>query len=834
MPQTNKKPVNGKKTQTKNKNGTNWGKETLHGAKIVGRVTGKVITYILNALMTILLIGLITGTVVGIAFIVYINNYIDVDMSNFEALSESQNMTTKVYYMNYEDREGRVGTPVEIEDQQLFSNENRTWVSYDEMPTHLVEAFVSIEDERFWTHDGVDWKRTLGATYSMFTGSDHYGGSTITQQLIKNITQENEVTVQRKVKEIISALELEKTINSKEKIIEMYLNTIYLSEHCYGVQAAATAYFNKDVSELTLVECAALASIPKFPTKYDPYLNPDENDKRRDTVLMKMHELEKITDAEYQEALDAELVINEKIQQATQSATTSWYTDAVIEDAVDLLMQKYGWSKQIATQKVYTGGYHIYTVMDPFVQNTLDEYFKNPDNFAKINNGVQPEASMVIIDPDTGDILGIAGGRGEKTSSRVLNYATQTTRSPGSSMKPVAVYGPALESGVITYSTVYKDSYFNTKSKWPVNYPASYEGNITVNEAVRESKNTVAVKVLNDLGLENSYTFVHDKLGMHSVIYERTTSSGEIISDLNLSALGLGGMNYGVTVREITSAYQVFANKGIYSGNRTIIKILDNEGNVIIDNSGADSIVMSEQNASIMTRLMQNVVTSGTASKMTLDAKINVAGKTGTTSSDNDRWFIGYTPYYLGGVWFGYAMPMALTGFSETASPALLVWDDIMTLLHQPVFDSVSAGNEKLDKFELADGIVSCTVCKRSGLLMTKKCTGNGETGYFTTSTVPKKYCTYHKDEDDDSSNTSTKKPDTSTSDTTKPATDTTTKDTTTIPIIIDDPADDPVDTTTDPPVDSADPPVVDSSDEISSNDTSNEDTSADTTITIG
>ena len=828
MPQNKKNPVNGKKT--KNKNGTDWGKETLHGAKIVGFVTGKAITYILNIVMTLLLIGLITGTVVGIAFIVYINNYIDVDMSNFEALAESQNMTTKLYYMQYEDRSNRVGTPVEMEDQQLFSNENRMWVSYDEMPTHLVEAFVSIEDERFWTHDGVDWKRTLGATYSMFTGSDHYGGSTITQQLIKNITQENEVTVQRKVKEIISALELEKTINSKEKIIEMYLNTIYLSEHCYGVQAAATAYFGKDVSELTLVECAALASIPKFPTKYDPYLNPEENDKRRDTVLMKMHELEKITDAEYQEALNAELVINEKIKQASQSATTSWYTDAVIEDAIDLLMQKYGWSEQIATQKVYTGGYHIYTVMDPFVQNTLDEYFKNPDNFAKINNGVQPEASMVIIDPDTGDILGIAGGRGEKTSSRVLNYATQTTRSPGSSIKPVAVYGPALESGLITYSTVYKDSYFN--KKWPVNYPAVYEGNITINEAIRESKNTVAVKVLNDLGLENSYRFVHDQLGMHSVIYERTTSSGEIITDLNLSALALGGMNYGVTVRELTSAYQVFANKGIYSGNRTIVKILDNAGNVIIDNSGTDSIVMSEQNASIMTRLLQNVVTSGTASKMTLDSKVNVAGKTGTTSSDNDRWFVGYSPYYLGGVWFGYSMPMALTGFSETAPPSLLIWDDIMEILHQPIFDSVNAGNEKLEKFELADGIVSCTVCKRSGLLMTKQCTGNGETGYFTKSTVPKKYCTYHKDENDDSSVTSTKKPETTKVDTTKPATDSTTTDTTTIPIIIDDPVDTDtivVDPPVTEPVESITPPVVDSTDN-----TSSEDTSEDTTITIG
>lgn len=824
MPQNNKAP-NTKKAPQKKKQGTDWGKETANSFKIIGFVTGKVITYILNVLMTILLIGLITGTIVGIAFIVYINNYIEVDMSNFEVLSQSQNMTTKVYYMDYTDRENRVGTPVEIEDQQLFSNENRTWVSYDEMPSYLVEAFVSIEDERFWTHAGVDWKRTLGATYSMFTGSDHYGGSTITQQLIKNITGENDVTVQRKVREIISALELEKTINSKEKIIEMYLNTIYLSEHCYGVQAAATAYFGKDVSELTLVECAALAAIPKYPTKYDPYLNPDENKTRRDTVLFKMNELEKITDEEYNEALNTELVINEKIKQATQSATTSWYTDAVIEDAVELLSEKYGWTEQIATQKVYTGGYHIYTVMDPRIQNILDEYFKNPDNFAKINNGVQPEASMVIIDPDTGDILGIAGGRGEKTSSRVLNYATQTTRSPGSSIKPVAVYGPALESGLITYSTVYQDK--PIQKKWPVNYPAGYEGPVTINRAITVSKNTIAVRVLNDLGLENSYRFVHDQLGMKSVIYELTTSSGQVLTDLNLSALGLGGMNYGVTLREITSAYQVFANKGIYSGNRTIVKILDNEGNVIIDNSGADSIVMSEQNASIMTRMMQNVVSHGTASKMSVDKYVNVAGKTGTTSSDNDRWFIGYTPYYLGGVWFGYAMPMALNGFSETASPALLIWDDIMELVHQPIFDSVNNGEQKIEKFELADGIVSATVCKKSGLLMTKACTGNGEVGYFTTSTVPKKYCTYHDKEDDDSSESTTKKPDTSASDSTSDSTTESISETTTNPIVID-PVDPGTEDTTAPDITETTPPVSDDTSDTSPPDTE------DTNISIG
>ena len=724
----------------KTNNKTDWGKETRKSAALAGKVTGKILTYILNALMTILLIGLITGTIVGIVFVVYINNYIKVDMSGFADLTTEQSMTTRIYYMDYQDRAARIGTPVEIEDQQLFSNENRTWVSYSEIPENLIKAFVSIEDERFYEHNGVDWKRTIGATLSFVTGTGSYGGSTITQQLIKNITGEDDVTIQRKIKEIFSALELEKLL-SKEEILEMYLNTIYLSEHCYGIQAAATAYFGKDVCDLSLVECAALAAIPKYPTKYDPYLNPENNYKRRRDVLYKMHELERISDSEYEQALDAELVINDKIETATKSATTSWYTDAVIEDAIELLTES-GMPEALASKKIYTGGYQIWTVMDPEVQGVLDDYFRNDANFAKINDGVQPEASMVIIDPETGDILGIAGGRGEKTSSRVLNFATQTTRSPGSSIKPVAVYGPALEYGIINYSSIIEDS--PVKGKCPVNYPAGYRGPTTINDAVTRSVNTVAVKVLQKLGLENSYDFAHNKLGMESIIYSTKLSNGTELSDLNLSALGLGGMNYGVTVREITSAYQVFVNKGVYSGNRTIIKILDSQGNVIIDNSGSSEIVMSEQNADIMTRMLENVVDYGTASKMTLKSKVDVAGKTGTTSSDNDRWFIGYTPYYLGGVWFGYEMPMSLTGFSETKSPALMVWDDVMTILNDKINEKINNGLMEKKSFERASGVISAKVCSKSGLLMTPGCEGHGTVGYFTSSSIPKKYCEIH------------------------------------------------------------------------------------------
>ncbi len=728
---------------------TDWNKEIKNSGGIALRVTGKVFTYILNTVMTLLLIGLITGTIVGIAFGFYIKNYIDVDMSDFELLAVDQSMTTRLYYMDYTDRENRVGTPVEIEDQQLFSTENRTWVSYEEMPQNLVEAFISIEDERFWQHDGVDWKRTFGATFYYVTGRASYGGSTITQQLIKNVTGENDFSIQRKIKEIMSALELEKTME-KDDIIEMYLNTIYLSQHSYGVQAASQTYFNKDVSDLTLVECAALAAIPKFPYKYDPYANPDKNNERRDDVLWKMEDLGKITEEEYNEAINAELVLSEDVKSSNVSSTTSWYTDAVIDECISLLVEHLGVQEPVAQQMVYTGGLRIYTVMDPTIQDKMEAYFENEDNFPKINEGVQPEASMVVIDPATGDVLGLVGGRGVKSSSRLLNYATQTTRSPGSSIKPVAVYAPALEYGLINYGTVYDDS--PVSRNWPVNYPNRYEGEVTINYAIQVSKNTIAVKVLNDLGFDASYEFVHDKLGMTSVIDEYTTASGKVLTDKNPSALALGGMNFGVTLKELTAAYQIFPNEGVFNGSRTVVKILDSAGNVLVDNSGTSEQVISASNAFIMTTMMENVVDYGTASKLTLKNRVDVAGKTGTTSDDFDRWFVGYTPYYLGGVWFGYSTPMSLNGFSETRSPALQIWDNVMAELHQPIFDDYNSGYSDLDSFESNTNVKRVWICSISGRLATEACGDDSVVAYYSPDRIPGSYCTYHEEEEEETS----------------------------------------------------------------------------------
>lgn len=739
----------------------------------------RVLSSIAIVLLTILLIGFITGTIVVGAFAIYIKNYIDPVIDDFDTISTDQKLSSKIYYMNYTDRENRTGEAVEIEGEALYGSENRIWVSFTEMPTYLYEAFISIEDERFWTHNGVDWKRTLGATYYFFTGGDNYGGSTLTQQLIKNITQEKDIRIQRKLQEIMRALYLDKT-KDKTEILELYLNTIYLSQGCYGVQAAANTYFGKDVSELTLVECAALASITQAPTKWDPIQNPENNEFRRKTVLDKMYELGKITYSEYQEARNADLVLAKNNTPNGDSATTdtdeynTWYTDAVINDIVDRLVEEKGYPENLAFNMIYSGGLKIYTVMDPDIQAALDGVYVNDTEVFQDNRlpGVfKPESSMVIIHPTTGDVLGIAGGRGEKQGNLILNYATMTTRSPGSSIKPVTVYAPALEAGVITYGKVYDDvpvnfdtgkytdnggsvTYFypetgqtiTRNTGWPGNLPTVYDGKTNINYAIQVSKNTIAVRVLQDLTCEVAFDFAKNKLQMHSLIEKLQLSNGEWVSDKGLAALALGEMNYGVTNLEITAAYSMFTNKGKYNEPRLYTKVVDSDDNIILDDGCESSVVLSETNASIMTRMLKNVVDYGTATSISLRQRVNVAGKTGTTNADHDRWFIGYTPYLIGGVWYGYAEPDSLSRVN--GNPAANIWNKVMTIAHEKYFTEAAETGTPIKTFTYSNEVAR-TVCRDSGKLLTSVCGkdprgGRGMVAYYAPGTEPTSYCDCH------------------------------------------------------------------------------------------
>ena len=699
--------------------------------KATGVAVKKTLQWILNILLTLLLIGTVTGVIVGATFFNYVQDYLVEEDYDIENLKGNLNQTTKIFYIDEE------GNNVEIEDQRIYGSENRSWVSYKNMPKTLIDAFVAIEDERYWDHKGVDWKRTFGAVLEFAGGNDSYGGSTITQQLIKNITQEKDTTIQRKVKEIFRALSLTEK-RSKEEVLEMYLNTIHLSKQNYGVQAAANYYFGKDVSELNLVECAALAAIPKSPTKYDPVRNPQYNAERRALVLDKMLECKWITQEECDKAKASELEINVTVLDGTVTKSNSYFKDALIEQIIADLYEEYGYSREIASNIIYSGGLEIYSTMDPEIQGIMEEVFSDPETFQKVSDGIQPEAAMVVIDPYTGDVKGIVGGR-EKTGDRDLNRATQSKRQIGSSIKPLTVYAPAMDLGLINYSTIIDDTpveYVEDLERyWPKNQPNKFDGLITINRAVEVSKNTTAVKVLEQLTPEYSYNFAKNKLHLNSLV----------TSDKDVAPLAMGGLTHGLTVLEVAAAYSIFPNEGTYSTPRLYTKVLRSDGTVLLQKNIEQEYAISPDTATVMTKILQNVVTNGTAAGITLDNKINVAGKTGSTNDDKDRYFAGFTPYYVGACWFGYDTPKYLGKFYS--NPAMLAWEKVMDKIHQEYFNDTANGKE-LKKFDYSK-LQQQAICLDSGVLPGENCEhdlrGNRiSVGWFTKNQLPKNTCSTH------------------------------------------------------------------------------------------
>ena len=704
-------------------------------AKAIGKFFLKTLVYTFNVIMTVILICFIAGIITGSAFLWYVNNYIETEIDETIFDIVDVDTVTKIYYTDYTDRENRIGYDVELVDQRIYGDTNSIYVKYADIPQNLVSAFVAIEDERFWTNQGVDWKRTIAAVGNFFfPGEDRFGGSSITQQLIKNVTGEDGYTIQRKVQEIFWALDLEKK-KSKQEILELYLNEIYFSQNCWGVQSAAYTYFGKDVDDLTLLEAACLAAIPNSPTKYDPIINPDDNKFRRNLVLDQMKKLHMITDEEYTENYDKDIELN--IQRTSEVTNiNTWYTDMVIDDVIDDLVAEYGYTRQYASKLIYSGGLQIFTVMDPEVQSVLQEVFEGDEAFPKITSGVPAQSSMIVIHPTTGDILGVVGARGEKTGNRIQNYATHTLRSPGSSIKPLSVYAPALEAGLITYGQTVDDYPVRVlnENPWPSNLPVVYNGLTTVNSAIERSVNTVAVRVLNMISPLQSFNFCKNTLKMNSLIDSVETAGGNTYTDIGEAALALGQLTYGLTVREITAAYSIFANEGIYNDIRSYTKVLDNKGKVLLSKEfTTGTIAISEENAYVMTKMLQNVVNNGTGRSITLRQTIDVAGKTGTAGNDYDRWFIGYTPYYIGGVWYGYEYNKAI---NAAGYPANDIWDAVMTKLHQKYIDEAAAGGEAVKRFEQPENVVKMTYCKDSGMLMGDACKldprgSRADVGYF-------------------------------------------------------------------------------------------------------
>ncbi|MGI6498197.1 MAG: transglycosylase domain-containing protein [Oscillospiraceae bacterium] len=623
--------------------------------------------------------------------------------------------------------------------QQLYGEENRTWVDYAKIPENLAHAAVAIEDKRFYEHGGVDWYRTAGAFFNMFLGmKDTFGGSTITQQLIKNLTDEKDVTVQRKVLEIFRAVEIEKNY-SKDTIMEWYLNYIYLGEGSYGVYSASYTYFGKDVSELSLAECASLIGITNNPSQYDPYLNKEKNKERQELILQAMYEQEFISAQERDEAIAEELVFHRSGDEDSKATVFSYYVDQLINELIGDLMQTKGISKAAAAKLVYSGGYQIYCNLNTDIQDIVDDVYENTNHLPyQSASGQQLQSAITIIDPQTGYVVAVSGGMGEKTTSRGWSRASDSLRPPGSSIKPLSVYAPAMELGLITPYSVVDDIPFKlvSGSAWPVNVDRVYSGFTTVYNAVRVSKNTVAVKVLDMITPQYSFEFLAQKLGFKGLVSYSTNSAGASFSDIDYAPLALGGFTRGASTLEMAAGYAMFVNGGSYMKPTTYSKVLDTKGNMVIDHTPKGETVISESTAYYMNEMLKGVVSSGSGTGARFSG-MTIAGKTGTTTSKKDTWFVGYTPYYVGAVWVGYDKQERV---NLSTNQAPVMWKKVMSKVHASLENKA---------FEKPDNLVTVTYCLDSGKLATSACRadargGRTATGTFVEGTQPTEQCDIH------------------------------------------------------------------------------------------
>jgi penicillin-binding protein 1A len=588
---------------------------------------------------------------------------------------------------------------------KLHANENRTIVTLDQIPKQLQEAFIAIEDKRFYSHSGIDIYRVFGAAkVNIQTGKYSQGFSSITQQLIKKVYLTDKKDLKRKVIEMYYAVQLERRF-TKEKILESYLNTIPLGHNTAGVKEASLYYFGKELDQLSLAENAMLAGITNNPSFYSPYRHFDNATKRKDLILSEMLKQGKISNDQYDQAKSEEVKLS-KVEVADSS--TSYFSDMVVHDVLEAIVNELGYSEEEAQLKLYNGGLKIVATVDIGIQNALEASFKKDAMFPKskvdANGYLQPEAAAIVIDHTNGQVKAVMGGRNEKVR-RGLNRATQSLRQPGSTIKPLAVYAPALDNGY-TIGTVVDDAPVTYGKYSPDNYGGTFRGLVTVREAIQHSLNVVAVKIVQDIGTARSMDYLK-KFGLTSLV-EKHDQNGR--SDIGLGSIALGGLTKGVKPIEMAAAYSVFPNKGIYNKPISFTKIYDKDGNLIYENKSIKERVISEQVAYLMVDIMKGVVKGGTGTRAAL-ANMPVGGKTGTTTDNLDAWFIGYTPYYTTAVWMGHDEPKNL-GFTGGNYPAML-WKDIMTGIHKDL---------KTKEFEQPSGLVSVSICSVSGKIPSELC----------------------------------------------------------------------------------------------------------------
>ena len=597
---------------------------------------------------------------------------------------------------------------------ELSGDENRKIIRLDQMPENLKNAYVAIEDERFYKHKGVDIKRTGAAVvqYVLHRGKSSFGGSTITQQLVKNITKDDEKSgiegILRKVKEWAKAYQIERML-SKDQILELYLNIIFVGgSNNLGVEVGAEYYFNKSASDLDLAECAFLAGINNSPNKYNPYGEKDNSEKiknRTNTVLKKMKDLGMIGDEEYNQAVqkvDAGLTFQKA---ENMGSVYSYHTDATISQVIEDIANEKGISKSLASTYVYSSGLTIYSTQDTALQSKMDEVMvEKSSSYTRKSKKVEGETSqsaMVIIDNSTGYVVGVEGGLGQKKESRGLNRATQSPRQTGSSIKPLTSLVPGINEGVITAATIYDDDStdFGIKGWSPKDYNA-FKGLISVRSAITTSQNIPFIKVVDELTPAKSAEYM-ERMGVTTISDKDKTS---------LAAMSIGGLTTGVTPLEMAGAYATIANNGTYRRPLFYTKITDADGNVVLEAKQDSQQVISEQAAYVIKDLLKSVVQNGTATYCKISG-IDVSAKTGTTNNNYDKWLCGFSNYYTAATWYGFDQNEEVTGSTNVAGR---IWAAVMSKVHQ--------GKDKTT-FEKPSGIVTETICRVSGKKATSKCT---------------------------------------------------------------------------------------------------------------
>lgn len=675
----------------------------------------------MTAVLTIFLVGIITVSIVAASFLLYAFTMVDGSMD--EDLDDLKlNFTTTIYT---KDKSGEW-----TEYQRLHGMYNRIWVPYDRksaqegaenyegIPENVVNAFVAIEDKRFRVHDGVDWKRTLSAFVNLLQGSKSYGGSTITQQLVKNLTNDNSKRVSRKVREIMRARYLEGHY-SKDTIIECYLNTIAMGHGIYGVEVASNYYFDKNVKDLTVAECATLAAITKSPASYAPDTHPEANQKRRITVLNEMLEQGYITDEQYEASKAEEVNIVASKEALNENEVNNYFVDALIVQVTKDLAAKYNYDEAHAANNFYSGGYKIYATIDPSVQSVVDTVFSNSKAYGiKGKNDAQLQGAITVMDYE-GHVRGLAGGIGEKTvnlGTSGFNRATDAIRQPGSTMKPISAYAPAIEKGLINYSSKVNDKATNYNGWTPVNWYRSYRGNVTVQYALEVSMNTIPVQLVNEMTPQVSFDFLTKTLGINTLTNE----------DVNLSPLGMGGTNGGITTLESAGAFSIFGNGGKFYKPSLYYAVYDQHNKEVLNGEAEPVVAIGEDTAEVMNHLLQNVVYGGSGTGKGAAGfvpNMKIFAKTGTSNNVNDLWFVGGSPYYVASCWCGFDEQQKISN----TSIARTMWGAVMS--------KINSGLEAKE-FPHTDYAVRRYYCNETGLLATNAC-GSVSVGWYKSDNVP-------------------------------------------------------------------------------------------------